>query len=590
MKRLALFVILNAIVLFPVLKSEGAEPKNLESRITAVAVYLDHALITRQGEAVANVGKQEFVLPLLPSEIKDSSIRIKVSGASLIGSHVQSVFLERESNSDVRKLQDELQKLKDQQQVVNADLAILSSELTFLRSLQTSTPKRINGQLAAAEVKLPDAGAYRQILDFIVQGLKKNSRERIEATKKLRQFSPRIAAKEQELRDKRSGGALARKNIVVNIESAGGGKVLVSVSYLLPGAMWYPSYDVRADRKKGLVDLVYYGVIQQATGEDWNNVVLTLSATSPLRPSTRPRAVPWVLGGTPEIIKQTEFWAANNSSQMIANLPINNDVQISRQFGHRGKGMRKFHQRLMANEFQVRRVLKTITARGTSVAIPVKKRETVLTDGKQHRVLLSRDSFKLNCSYSVVPELSLATYVTGKARNTSVLPLLPGQASVYLGGDLIGSSNVRFIAKGETAEFHLGVEDSIKVTRKLDSRLSSVRRSGKRRRVNMSYSIKVENFGKKEAVVTVEEALPVTQESSVKIRIARFETKPVHSEMGITRWQLRLPAEGSQTIKISYSIDAPLVIRTANKSKYASPAQARGNSMDRAVQWINANK
>jgi uncharacterized protein (TIGR02231 family) len=495
---------------------------------------------------------------------------------------VERVFLERAGEAEVRRLEDGLRELQDTEKALRDELAVLKAEGEFLKSIRTSAPERINRGLAGAEVKMIDVNVYRQTLDFIVKGLAENARKIREVSVKLRELAPKLAAKTRELSEKRAGERLEQKTVTLALDAAVAGRVGVELSYLLPGAMWFPAYDVRADAEKGEMELAYYGVIQQATGEVWTGVELTLSATRPAQSKTRPELVPWLLGGTalPVQIAQQQRWA---------NQPVfQQELQIGKQYSGRAKKMQRYHKELLGNVFQVERVLRTVTARGTSVAFPVPTRETVLTDGKPHRVTLAVEKLKLAPEYSAVPEVSLATYVTGKAVNETSLPLLPGEASVYLAGDLIGTSGVRFVAPGEEADFYLGVDESIKVTRKLDNRLSSVRSFGKRRRVSMAYTITVENFKKSAVKVAIDEALPESQDAAIKVRIARFEVEPEKSERGITRWMLEVPAGGKRTIPVSYTIDAPVVVGLPGQQGEASATMPQG--LDRAVRWYEQSK
>ena len=53
--------------------------------------------------------------------------------------------------------------------------------------------------------------------------------------------------------------------------------------------MWFASYDVRADLDEGGLELVYYAIIQQATGEEWKGVDITLSASRPAERTSKPK-------------------------------------------------------------------------------------------------------------------------------------------------------------------------------------------------------------------------------------------------------------------------------------------------------------
>ncbi len=574
-------LLLCATGLLLALAAGAGEPAGVKNRISAVTVYLDHALVTRSSTVRAPKGKREFVFTGLPAELADGSIRVKVQGAALRGVRVERVFLERTEKIEVRRLQDDIQKLQDEEKAVRDELGLLSAEVAFVNSLRYSTPQKLNRKLGEGELKLPDINTAGKLLDFITSRLSATAKKKRDLIIKLRELLPKISAKQRELGEKRADGRLVQKKVTVTLEAQAAADASVELCYLLPGAMWFPSYDVRADVEKGEMELTYYGVIQQATGEVWTGAELTLSASRPARRSTKPKLVPWVLGG-----------ARTAAAQVQRQLNLTQKLQIGRQYDGRGKSMKKFHGNLLRNVYQVERVLRTVAARSTSVAFPVPTRETVLTDGKPHRVTLAVEKLKLRPEYSAVPELSLATYVIGKAVNASKLPLLPGDASVYLGGDLIGTSQVAFVAPSEEAEFYLGVDESVKVTRKLNTRQSSIRSFGKRQRVTVAYSITVENFKKRPVTLAVAEALPVSQVSGIKVRVAKFAVQPAKSDQGITRWDLSVPAGGKRVIDISYTIDAPLAMISGwgSSGDVMTPNANAPAGLERASRWVQELK
>ena len=74
------------------------------------------------------------------------------------------------------------------------------------------------------------------------------------------------------------------------------GKLDLNLSYAVAGAQWTPAYDYAAARAADRsVDLGYFGVINQTTGEDWNKVKLTLSTARPSLGGGAPALTPWVV-------------------------------------------------------------------------------------------------------------------------------------------------------------------------------------------------------------------------------------------------------------------------------------------------------
>ncbi|HOX05038.1 MAG TPA: mucoidy inhibitor MuiA family protein [Planctomycetota bacterium] len=564
-----LFAILLSAAAAP--PAPAGEPIEAKSAIGAVTVYLDRALVTRTAAVRCAAGRSEFVLAGLPAELADASIRVGAKGATVRGVRVERVFLERTEAAEVRRLEDELTALHDTEAAIRDDLGVLEGEARFMKGLSASAPEKATRMLSEGDLKLPDVAGVERTLELVTKTLSANAAKVREANRKLRELQPRIEAKSRELGEKRASGRLEQKKVTVALEAAAAADARLELSYLLPGAMWFPAYDVRADVDKGELELVYYAVIQQATGEDWPGAELTLNASRPAERTVKPEPAPWLLGGAPlpgnlagaqELLVQQAGIQGNSLSSF---------PQIKQQYGQRAGWNRKAHANMLDNEEQVVRLFRSVAARGTSVAFPVPARETVLTDGKPHRVTIAVEKLGLASDHSAVPALSLATYVTGRAANTSKLPLLPGDASVYLAGDLIGTSSVGFVAPGEEAAFYLGVDETVKVTRKLDSKLSSIKSWGKRQRVEAAYSIVVENFKKRAVTVRIEEALPVSQDSAITVKIRKTEPDPAETERGVSRWTLAVPAGGKGTVNLAYSIEYPLEMAAQVE---ASPAEA----------------
>jgi uncharacterized protein (TIGR02231 family) len=70
----------------------------------------------------------------------------------------------------------------------------------------------------------------------------------------------------------------------------------LQLTYIVQGASWAPTYDIRAtigaDKSGGessdSMQVTYFGVVKQSTGEDWDSVSVTLSTASPAVAGTPP--------------------------------------------------------------------------------------------------------------------------------------------------------------------------------------------------------------------------------------------------------------------------------------------------------------
>src|SRR5205807_4747199 len=79
----------------------------------------------------------------------------------------------------------------------------------------------------------------------------------------------------------RGSGKMERDAIlVVDREAGKGGKV--RLNYLVSSVAWHPEYKVRAGKISEEVQLDYQANLMQHSGEDWNQVKMTLSTAQPM--------------------------------------------------------------------------------------------------------------------------------------------------------------------------------------------------------------------------------------------------------------------------------------------------------------------
>lgn len=89
-----------------------------------------------------------------------------------------------------------------------------------------------------------------------------------------------------------STGPSIRRNITISVNILSDEHELaLELSYVVSGASWQPAYDMRLDCAEQTMALVYYGLVTQSTGEDWNGCHISLSTATPAV-SGHPPALP----------------------------------------------------------------------------------------------------------------------------------------------------------------------------------------------------------------------------------------------------------------------------------------------------------
>ena len=140
----------------------------------------------------------------------------------------------------------------------------------------------------------------------------------------------------------------------------------------------------------------------------------------------------------------------------------------------------------------------------------------------------------------LAPEAYLRATVTN-----GPLLLLPGQARIFHGPQFVGETYLDSVAPGEEFEVQLGVDDQIKVERKLRRRSTSKAVLGSTRTVDIAYEITVENHRDRKATVSVHDHIPVSVDGDIKVKPREATPAPASTDdLGELTWTLVLPAGG----------------------------------------------
>jgi uncharacterized protein (TIGR02231 family) len=149
-------------------------------------------------------------------------------------------------------------------------------------------------------------------------------------------------------------------------------------------------------------------------------------------------------------------------------------------------------------------------------------------------------------------------YRRAKVKNSGDLMLLPGQASLFVEGDFIGSAALKLIAPGEEFELYLGVDDRIYVKRELKAREADKKLLQDKRKLQYGYEIELRNLRPERAAIEVHDQFPVSRHESIKARLESSDPKPAeHSEMNELTWKLSLEPGAKQIVRFDFSVEHP---------------------------------
>lgn len=543
---------ITLITLFVLTQIHAEEiPKVLmSSTIEQVTVYEDRAKVERQGEGDLPAGKSYVVFTNLPLTIDQSSVN--VSGASrnetkILGIEIREEYSETSSSQAVEQIKNEIQTVEDQKKVLTDESAMWNEQLDFLRKARKSPSETSSSGNRFEEIK--------KLYEFQQQEINHIAARQREITALLRPLEIDLLRLQQELERVSSGSSTQTLQVRVAVESDQSTRAKFSLNYVISDASWSPEYTARVDTDKSSVELSTYGVVRQGTGEDWNKIKLSLSTARPSVGGRMPQLYPqWV-----------NFFEPLEEKQDYRGDTVPMAAPVARaQFGKKkGLAGRLKEEGFKRDQLAMNSVLVEEAKSnngGLSTTFEIKTPATIPSDGEAHKNTIGVKSFNSQLDYVTTPKLAELAYLRAQLTNTTEYPLLAGEVNLFRDGDFVGKSYVNFIAAGAGFNFYLGVDDAIKVSRKIitdqagESGLLSKKKTFLRK-----YEISLENFRNKTQSITVLDQIPILKNEAITLKDVNYLPKPttVKDDTGEISWKLQVPAHKKETVQISYQLEWP---------------------------------
>ncbi len=521
-----------------------------EGQIIAVTVYTDRALVTRQGNIKLGQGEEELWLEDLPSTLLPESVRASGRGTStmrILGVDVAPTFHVEAPQERVAGLRREIEEREDSDALLAQKEEALQARQEFLTKLSKASAGSLARGIALGKTEI-SAGA--EVISFVDDNLSSTGQEMQEISGQRREVARELEKLRQELEQLQATRPLERRRVVVSVEAMEEGDLELEVSYLVRGARWQPLYDLRLVEDEGQVELTYLGSVSQQSGEDWENVALTLSTARPALSSVMPELEPWFikerkplrpLPPTAKAMRGLTAAAEPMMAQAVA--PADMMYESLRE---------PFFREAEAVEAEVEE-------EGVALSFKVPRRMDIPGDGSAHKTTVTTVNLPPRLDYVAAPKLVEQAYRRATISNDSQHILLPGQVNIFHGTEFVGRTNFEdAIVPGQEFEIHLGVDDRISVTRELVESRVDKKFLGNNRRLLYGYRIEVENLKSSVEKITVRDQVPVPQHEAIKVQTGRIEPQPnEQTDLGLIEWELSLEPKEKQEIRLDFMVEHP---------------------------------
>jgi uncharacterized protein (TIGR02231 family) len=516
----------------------------METTISAVTVFPDRARLTRVGQVNLEVGAHKIRVENLPLNLMPDSVRASGKGtarAKLLGVSVQFEQLLETPAATVHELENKLLAAQDAGAELAARQAILEKEQKNIEGLGAQSEMFVRG-LVLRNQKPEEQGA---IFDFVRQRLLAVQADLLKLSREKRENDKVIDQLKRQLQALGSARPKQRYVAVVEVDVVQAGELTLELTHMVTNASWHPLYDLRL--MPNTLEVSYLAQVVQHTGEDWQNVTLTLSTAQPAIALTVPELHPWYVAPKPPPVPVAMPAAAPQMARgggLMAKAAMVMDASQTFSAGAVPEAEMELEQAVVSES-------------GAALTYQLTAKADVPGNGDTRKVTITTLALKPELDYVTAPRLQAACFRRSKLKNESAYTFLPGQAQLFDGDDYLGATQLEFVAPQQEIELFLGADERLRVERELTQREVDKNFLGDKRRIRFAYVIKLENLRDAAQTLIVRDQLPVARDEQIKVRLESAEPRATeHDDLNRLEWKLTL-APGKRELRYEFTVEHP---------------------------------
>ncbi len=515
-----------------------AETYTVPSAPSAVTVYAGFATVTRKARFTAQVGTHELILPDLPLWVDPASLRVTLEGARLDSSRLRTGALPPQPDRDSAavlaakaRIEQARRALRDLDDAVeDATLAAKASEAraAFLSGLSSSRTLPSEPEALAALAQMIE-----------VQSLAATQAQ-VRATREATRIADGRKALEDDLADAQAAlealtpPAEPRALLALSLTADQPGTVVATLQYPARAA-WQPTYDIALTRGPApRMALRRAAIVYQNTGENWENVTLTLSTLAPSGQVIPSELFPPLLRieDPARVTLQQRASGSLDAESSVAAAPV--AMEETARPGFDGPGV-------------------TYTLPG---------RISVAQGAEGARIALDTLEFDARVFARAVPERDTTAFLMAEAVNDTQEPLLAADTvQIMVDGALVGRGYFAQVPAGGDIVQAFGPIEDLRLTHTVLDRSTGdrglINRSNARKE---AVRLEVENLGARDWTVELRGTVPYSEQEDLTIDWSaqpRADVVNVDDRRGLLQWDLTLAPGARQEVMIEQDIRWP---------------------------------
>jgi len=553
----------------------------VDSRITSVTVYADRAIVTRTSSNELAAGEHTLVFENLPAAIVDQSLQASgfgVPGATILDVSAQTIFAEATTNDRVKSLEDQIRILQKQRRVLDDRSKILEEQRAFVqRMLQASTNS--SSASAGSAAARPTLDEWQRLFSYTEESLGKVATEQQSIDGQREEFQARQTALEKQLNELRGARGRQSKTATVRISLTTPGRLEVALRYSIPNAGWSPAYTARLRSTDRAIDLSYFGVVHNGTGEDWNNIALTLSTARPSLGGGAPELQPWIADivrarpGTasnstsfsPDMVGEVKLILSPVDAERQRDLPmVGNDVLSLTEVNRGASSVRP----VRPAESEAGLMAADVDSNITSATFKIPVSVSVAGNNVSQKVAIKDARLAATLQFQSTPRILEAAFLNASASNSTDYPLLAGPMNTYLDDTFVAAGRLKTVMPGEKFELALGADEGIAVKRRLVNRFAEeTGLTNKTHRITYEFLVTLTNNKTTTERIVFREPTPQPRDERIVVKLLSPQEKEIgtsnnpkeimREENGRIAWRVNLKPGEKREFTLKLSIEYP---------------------------------
>lgn len=509
-----------------------ATAADLQSRVEAVTVYPEGAIVTRVATVALDAGDNEIRFVGLVKSIDSQFLQVEIADDGVrIGQIRLSMEQEREAyDSEVARVVAEIEVLIRRIPGIDDRTGAAQRRLKFLDGLAEGYAREawVEGGRGSASID-----SLRSALDLLQSAsedasemIRNNEAEKTELRKDLSVLQRTLA----DLR----GGSLQTAATQLTLSADRAVRTQVRIRYFQEDASWMPMYESRLDSNTGVLQLTQQAEVKQQTDEDWTNVTLSLSTSKP-------------------------------SGELIAPELNSEFLDIVEPVPLRARMEKAMQSEVVA--YTVAEIVATgarrVDAGNFAVNYDIPGRTSVANDSDEAVTLdLARFEFDAELITQVVPRSSTQAFLAARFTYDQAVPLYGGEMLVFVDGVFAGFSEMPTALPQSEVVLPMGQDRRVDVRSESQGGAGGSRGIINRRKTEVTdFVFEITNRRDGPSYVEVLDRIPVARNRDIKVEVPRTATPPDARDLddrpGLVQWQRTLASGEVWRIRHQYTVTYP---------------------------------